>query len=98
MLTKGKLVIEGDFNNPNIAKFWNLESFGLAQHVQDSTHSSGHTLDLVITKSHEIPTSELSVTEPLISDHHCISFNLDTIKPTFPCKKNHIQEVGRYQP
>ena len=67
------------------AKFCNLlESFGLTQHVQDSTHSSRHTLDLVITKSHETPISGLSIIEPLISDLHCIFFNLHTIKPTFP--------------
>ena len=50
-----------------------LETFDLKQHISSSTHSSGHTLDLIITKS----TSSISspgVSEFNISDHkavHC---------------------------
>ena len=42
--------------HPDISKFNNpLETFGLAQQVQIPTHSSGHALDLLITKAHESP-------------------------------------------
>ena len=60
---------------------------GLIQHVQDSTYSSGHTLDLIITKLQKTPIYGLSNSESLKSDYHCISFNLDTIKPKFLHKK-----------
>ena len=92
ILAKGKLMIVGDFNihmdsktNPNTKKFNSLlESFGLVQHVEETTHKNGHTIDLVITKSHEFPFSGLTVTQPLISDHHCISLELKTVKPKYP--------------
>ena len=53
----GKLIIAGDFNvhwdkqsNPERQQLEDLlHSFGLIQHVNDSTHSDGHTLDLLIT-------------------------------------------------
>ena len=71
------LIIAGDFNfhldNPSdgdARKFNDLmETFGLAQHVKFPTHSSGHILDLVITRS----SNDLDVLSPQvtlsISDH-----------------------------
>ena len=55
----GKLVILGDFNvhvdssrDSESAQLSTLfESFGLVQHVYGSTHISGHTLDLLITRA-----------------------------------------------
>ena len=94
-MKKGKLIITGDFNvhmdtprNQNTSKFLDLlDSFGLSHHVEQVTHKSGHTLDLVISKSHDVPLDALTVAEPLISDHNPVTFNLDTNKPAFPRKE-----------
>ena len=56
-----------------------LESFDCVQHVQDATHTAGHTLDLVITRRGE-NLSDLSVGE-LVSDHYLITFRLDINRP-----------------
>ena len=53
------LLITGDFNfhlddslNNDSHKFNELlETFGLLQHVKGPTHTSGHTLDLLISRS-----------------------------------------------
>ena len=64
------LIIFGDFNlhvdSPNDAaaiKFIDLlETFGLKQHINVATHQSGHTLDLVITRSDNDLVSSFDVT------------------------------------
>ena len=48
-----------------------LETFDLSQHISEPTHSSGHILDLLITKSSS-SISECSITNPGISDHSAI--------------------------
>ncbi len=61
LISQGKLIILGDFNfhidnaaNTTASRFLNLiESFNLKQHVVGSTHQSGHTFDLVITRAGE---------------------------------------------
>lgn len=63
------LLIAGDFNfyvgcpsDPDVKAFANLlDTFGLIQHVQVPTHSSGHTLDLIITRS----VNDIMITSPL---------------------------------
>ena len=95
MMAKGKLIVTGDFNiqmdnagNANTKKFSVLlDTFGLTQHIQDVTHTSGHIIDLLNTKSHESPIFDVEVTDPLISDHKCISFHLDSTKPQYPQKE-----------
>ena len=55
------LLIVGDFNyhvddisDSEACSFTNLiDSFGFIQHVSDSTHRSGHTLDLMLSRSHD---------------------------------------------
>ena len=67
------------------------------QHVQVSTHSSGRTLDLLITKAYKIPFSELQVTEPLISDHQSLLANCFILIPAnlnYPEKKLLILPVS----
>ena len=57
------ICISGDLNihvndskDINAIKFLEiLDSFGLTQSVQGSTHIKGHTLDLVITRSDNLP-------------------------------------------
>ena len=45
-----------------------LETFDLSQHISEPTHSSGHVLDLLITKSSSI-VSDCVLTDPGLSDH-----------------------------
>ena len=70
--SQNKIIIAGDFNihcdmvsNLETERFMDiLETFDLNQHINRPTHSSGHTLDLVITnrssRSHIITTSIFS--------------------------------------
>lgn len=73
----------GDFNIPGDcasgaeAKMFAelLNTFGLIQHVQGPTHSSGHTLDLVMSRS-----TNFIVIDPLatlaLSDHSLVKCSL----------------------
>ena len=80
------VLIVGDFNihvdninNPRARSFSSLlESMDFTQHVNVPTHKRGHTLDLVITKG--LNTKITSVRDPLLSDHYCIFFTLETTK------------------
>ena len=79
-ITSGELLILGDFNlhvdkpsDPDASQFFSLlYAFGLTQHVRESTHTHGHTLDLVITRSNETTVFDTSVTDLGISDHYAI--------------------------
>ena len=75
-------------NHHNTKKFKDvLESFALKQHITaptGPTHKCGHTIGLLITKEHENAFSNLEVHDPVISDHSCLSFDLDNSKPPFP--------------
>ena len=91
-----KLVVMGDFNihmddmHSADTKSFNdiLDTFGWHQHVEDPTHTSGHTIDLCITAS----SSDLHVSKPtigyLISDHAFISFHAKVPRP--PTYRQHI--------
>ncbi len=57
------------------------------KHVVGSTHQSGHTLDLIITRSDESIVSNIDIYNPLISDHDAVLFNLAIEKPK-PVTKN----------
>ena len=80
------VVICGDFNvhvdqidNPNAVRLRQLlESFGCIQHVTEPTHTAGHTLDLVITRS-ETEISDVH-TGGMISDHALVRFTLSVKK------------------
>ena len=53
-----------------------FDAYGLRQHVEVSTHSRGHTLDLVVTAD-TTSLSDLDVRDMhQLSDHRCIDFNL----------------------
>ncbi len=89
-LTAGHLVLVGDFNcqvdNTNDYKACQfihlLDSFSLVQHISEPTHMSGHTLDLIITRSYESTVSDIIVYPyGIISDHSAISMKLQIIKP-----------------
>ena len=86
-----KMIMLGDFNfhvdvpaDPDANKFLNiLDSFNLRQHIHEPTHISGHTLDLVITNvlDESSAVSNIVVDQPGLSDHHCVQFYLNTLKP-----------------
>jgi hypothetical protein len=58
-----------------------LQIFNLEQHVNVPTHSSGHTLDLIITRKDETVINNLKVFDAIISDHFVLHCNLDLAKP-----------------
>ena len=85
VMTPGILLITGDFNfhvecqSDNDAKCFAeiLQTYGLHQHVLVPTHESGHTLDLIITRSNnDIRVSTLKATMAP-SDHNFIECKLD---------------------
>lgn len=88
VLSAEPLLIVGDFNihvdcpdNQDATKLLELlESFSLTQHVQVPTHTSGHTLDLIITRQ----TDNIVVSNPrvdrMFSDHMPVFCELDMDK------------------
>ena len=82
------IVILGDFNihmdifnSHNTKRFVDiLSGFNLVQHVTESTHESGHTLDLVISRQKDY-VFNLEVGE-YFSDHKIILFDLQLRKLT----------------
>ena len=89
----GHFYILGDFNIP-----WDksedsersgfeslLSSFGLVQHINEPTHSRGHTIDFIISKKQDKMIVNHTVGAP-ISDHHLISAFFKFAKPEFSTK------------
>lgn len=76
------LLIVGDFNfhidcpsDANGNELLNiLDSFGLYQHVTESTHNEGHTLELIISKGLQI--SVVRVSDVALSDHYSVLFKM----------------------
>ena len=72
-----KVLFDGDFNfhmddeNDCEARHMLdiLQSAGLCQHIMESTHKKGHTLDLIITRDIESFASKISIIYGLPSDH-----------------------------
>ena len=85
----GKLVIVGDFNihvedvtHPDTIKFMSiLEQNKMKQHVHESTHICGGTLDLVITRdmlNERLKVDNLQVIKTnTTSDHYLVKFQCD---------------------
>src|SRR3989441_2981141 len=77
-----ELIITGDFNfhvddpnSPSGSSFLTLlDTFGLSQLVSFPTHTAGHTLDLLITRSSSTLFSDIDYACPSLSDHHAILF------------------------
>ena len=97
LITKSNLIICGDFNyhmdkadDINTKRLNSiLNELGLIQHVNEPTHNSGHTLDLIITREDENCINSIEVADMDISDHYCITFNINIHKPCL--KKKTIQ-------
>jgi hypothetical protein len=87
-----ELLITGDFNfhldtpvPPCDTPFLTLlDCFSLTQHVSFPTHSSGHTLDLLITRSSSNLISTVTFTDPGLSDHLAILTSLSVPSNTRP--------------
>ncbi|XP_051806672.1 uncharacterized protein LOC127534728 [Acanthochromis polyacanthus] len=82
VLSSDKVIIVGDFNihvdidSDSLTTAFNslLDSIGFSQHVNKSTHSFNHTLDLVLTYGIEIEELTVFPQNPLLSDHFMITF------------------------
>ena len=90
----GELLVVGDFN-PHVDSSCDVNavhsgeliaSFDLKQWVTGPTHTSGHTLDLIITRNQCNLIKDVMVHTPLISDHYAIFMQLLLHKPQFPRK------------
>ena len=90
----GPIIIGGDFNihvedpdDREAIRFADLlSSFGLDQHVKESTHRYGGTLDLVVTDS-DVEVGFVTVDPPgIISDHGLVTSSLpihrSTVQPS----------------
>ncbi len=88
-LYPGKLLITGDFNlhvddreDSSAMKFLDIiETCGLRQHIHKTTHRSGHTLDLLITRISESILHGYPIVDYRISDHDTILSKLAIPKP-----------------
>ena len=78
------LVILGDFNlhmnkvfDPHVIQFNQiLSTFGFSQLIDEPTHVSGNTLDLLITNEGEIKINDIVIDEVNYSDHCFIFFKI----------------------
>jgi len=95
VLTTNPFILVGDFNfhidvctDQNTIKFHQLlDAFNLVQHVNVPTHKAGHILDLVITRGGENLIKDLTLSDPVISDHFAIHCLLSFKKPPFERKE-----------
>jgi len=58
-----------------------LDTFNLSQHVVGSTHRSGHTLDLLITRQNSSIVENINIFPQCISDHCLIQTTIQLAKP-----------------
>jgi trehalose/maltose hydrolase-like predicted phosphorylase len=61
-----------------------LDTFSLQQHVHFPTHTSSHTLDLLLTRLSSQLISSVSLVDLGISDHHAVSSTLSIPVQTRP--------------
>jgi len=96
------IVVVGDLNfhldnpsNTETAKLNGmLQSFGMRQHVNEPTHTAGHTLDVVITRDTDDTVTDIVVSDPgfpdcsgnTSRDHYAVQFNASAAKPA-PIRK-----------
>ena len=95
LLCRIPLLVTGDFNvhvdvidNSDAVTFREfLESVSCIQHVNVSTHTRGHTLDLVISRSSDDLVVGKPWTDFMVSDHLSVMCSLKTKKPPVNVKK-----------
>ena len=94
MALPGSLLIAGDFNihvnnlSCSIAQRFRstTESFGLIQHVNQSNHEAGHTLDLVFSRETDDLLYDCNVLD-FISDHCAVHWRVKSHRPLYPRRK-----------
>ena len=95
-ISTGELVLMGDFNfyvenhenDQHAQQLLSLiDAFGLIQHVRQPTHLHSHTRDLIISRFSEAIVHEVTVENPMISDHKSVIFKINMQRPTLPMKK-----------
>ena len=64
-----------------------FESFSCIQHADVSTHTHGHTLDLIISRSSDDLVVGKPLTDSLVSDHMSVMCLLNVQKPPVNVKK-----------
>ena len=90
-----KILIVGDFNfhfdvadDPDTVKLQDLlETCNMIQFIKEPTHISGHTLDLVVTRSSDDLIHSVEV-GTFFSDHNAVHCKLKLMKPSHP--KNQV--------
>lgn len=93
-VSPSKLVIVGDFNihwddkaNADTKKFADImTSHNLLQHVHESTHTDGHILDYVLSRSDEDVIKSVEVST-FLSDHAAVHCDLNIYKPAAGVEK-----------
>lgn len=91
------IIITGDLNfhldkqtDRDTVKFMSvLESCGMRQHISEPTHIGGHTLDVIITRDTDNRFSNMTVTDPGLTDHsgkavcehYALTFILQAARP-----------------
>ena len=84
-----RIVVVGDFNfqlnqtdNPDTRSMLDIIStYGLKQHVKESTHRKRPILDLILIREDEISEIDVSNQGPVMSDHSALSFHLPFHRP-----------------
>jgi hypothetical protein len=84
-----QLLLAGDLNvhlekrnHPDSVKLLNmLSSYGLSSNVSFATHSLGGTLDVLFSRA-DLPSLEVTVTDPQLSDHFLLTWKLPVAKPS----------------
>jgi hypothetical protein len=100
LISNSNLVLCGDLNfhmdcptHPDTQTFIELiNSTGLHQCVSNPTHTSGHTLDVVLTRDSDT-LHNLSVQDDLLSDHSTVFFEFNTVKPPVPKKEIQFRKL-----
>ena len=95
ILSSEPLVINGHFsvhvddsNDRGATKLLDLlDSLGLCQHVTQSTHELGHTIDLIITRQSDSIIHGSPATDHLFSDHLTVLPTLTATKPAITSKE-----------
>jgi hypothetical protein len=90
-ITSGRVIITGDFNfhmeSPTClaAKTFQeaIDTAGFTQHVTAPTHTSGHMLDLIMSRESDNVVKS-TIVSSLISDHHAIHSTLNINRPPLP--------------
>ena len=100
VMSPGAILIAGDFNyhvdNSSdadaVAFLRTLDSLGLEQRVKGSTHCSGHTLDLVITRKLDSLNPSISIGDG-VSDHQAVKWTLDMSLEKKPIREIQYRRV-----